>query len=134
MFFNLFSVVAEQAHNCTPESTQSLIKVIVSAGGGGAITVALNKIFDAKRIAIIVGLQGEVKSLQREIKYMEADTSKLEAENLGLKDLIETLRERSDSSINNQLLELQTKCSQLLIENKKAAIIIRKLKESNRKM
>lgn len=133
MLFNLFSVVAEQANSCTPESTQSLIKVIVSAGGGGAITVALNKIFDAKRIAIIVGLQGEVKSLQREIKYMGADVSKLEAENLGLKDLIETLRERSDSSINNQLLELQTKCSQLLIENKKAAIVIRKLKESNRK-
>ena len=133
MLFNLFSVVAEQANSCTPESTQSLIKVIVSAGGGGAITVALNKIFDAKRIAIIVGLQGEVKSLQREVQYRESDISKLEIKSMEQQETIDALRERSDSSINNQLLELQTKCSQLLIENKKAAIIIRKLKESSRK-
>ena len=129
MFLNFFSVVAEQANSCTPESTQSLIKVIVSAGGGGAITVALNKIFDAKRIAVIVGLQGEVKSLQKEVQYRESDISKLEIKNMEQQETIDTLRERSDSSINNQLLELQTKCNNLSIENKKAAMIIRKLKQ-----
>lgn len=129
MFLSLLSVLVEQTTTCTEtETVQSLIKIIVSAGGGGAITVALNKIFDTKRIAIIINLQGEVKGFQREAKYMGELISKLEAENLGLKEMIEDLRERSDSSINNQLLDLQSKCSQLLVENKQAAIIIRKLK------
>lgn len=44
--------------------------------GGSVIGVAVNKIFDAKNIKIMVELQGEIKSLQREAKYRENDLNR----------------------------------------------------------
>ena len=70
--------------SCSPGYLTSGILIIpllfvgIILSGGSVIGVAVNKIFDAKNIKIMVELQGEIKSLQREAKYKENDLSRLE--------------------------------------------------------
>lgn len=111
------------------QSVQSIIGLIgISLGGGGAISIAINKIFDSNRIKVIVELQGEIKGLQREAKYRENDLARLEVENAELRNQIDTLQERSHSSINTQLIDMQEKFKALELNYRKAVTIIRKSK------
>lgn len=111
-------------------SSQFFSLAAISLGSGGIIATAIKQILDSNRIKIIVELQAEIKSLQREIKHQEEDIEKLEAENTGLKNQVEILREKSDSSMNTQLVDLQEKYNQLSINYKKLARINRSLKEN----
>lgn len=114
----------------SPDTAQSIIGVIgTSITAGGAITVAVNRIFDANKIKIIVELQAEAKSLQRELVRRDSDIEKLEKENDSLKAELDTLRDNANSSLNMKLLEIQEENKRLANNYKKAVTIINKLKE-----
>lgn len=115
----------------TPDQTvQSVLGLVtVLLGGSSVIGIAINRIFDTKNIKVIVELQGEIKSLQREAKYRENDLNRIEVENAELRTQLGELQEQCNSSIGNQLNDLQKQNQKLTSEYKKAVIIINKLKK-----
>lgn len=98
--------------------------------GSSVIGIAINRIFDIKNAKIIVELQGKIRTLEREIEYRETNLRKIETENINLKEKLTTLQEQSNSSINNQIAELQEKNQKLNLEYKKAIAVINKFKKS----
>jgi len=96
--------------------------------GSSVIGIAVNRIFDAKNIKIMVELQSEIKSLQREAKYRENDLSRLETENNELKEKIAALQEKANSKFSEQLVNIQEKYQHLATEHQKAIATIKKLK------
>lgn len=127
-FFHLLTVTTTTT---TPDQTvQSVLGLVtVLLGGSSVIGIAINRIFDTKNIKVIVELQGEIKSLQREAKYRENDLNRLEVENAELRTQLGELQEQCNSSIGNQLNDLQKQNQKLISEYKKAVIIINKLKK-----
>lgn len=114
----------------TDQSVQSVFGLItVLLGGSSVIGIAINRIFDTRNIKVIVELQGEIKSLQREAKYRENDLNRIEVENAGLREQVSTLQEQCNSSINTQLIDLQKQYQSLLSEHKKAVTIINRYKK-----
>lgn len=127
-FFHLLTVTTTTT---TPDQTvQSVLGLVtVLLGGSSVIGIAINRIFDTKNIKVIVELQGEIKSLQREAKYRENDLNRIEVENAELRTQLGELQEQCNSSIGNQLNDLQKQNQKLTSEYKKAVIIINKLKK-----
>ncbi len=113
----------------TDQTIQSVFGLItVLLGGSSVIGIAINRIFDTKNIKVIVELQSEIKSLQREANYRENDLNRLEIENAQLREQINILREKSDSNFSEQLVNIQEKYQHLASEHQKAIAIIKKLK------
>lgn len=78
----------------TDQTIQSVFGLItVLLGGSSVIGIAINRIFDTKNIKVIVELQSEIKSLQREANYRENDLNRLEVENNELRERIAALQE-----------------------------------------
>lgn len=123
---SLFLAEASQA-----SSFMSSIPAIITAslGAGGAITIAINKIFDTDKIQKITALQWEIKGLERELKHIEEDLIKSEKDNKELRNTVDNLRERTNSSINTQLIDMQEKYNKLITDHRKAIVIINKLKK-----
>lgn len=115
-----------EAANCPPSSIMQSIFAVATAAmaGGGVITVAIGRIFDTDKVRVITGLQWEIKGLQKEIKRTEDVNSKLEKDN-------EELREKTNSSMNIQLIDIQEKYNKLISDHRKAIAIINKLKKEN---
>ena len=103
---------------------------VILLSGSSVIGIAINRIFDIKNAKIIVELQGKIRTLEREIEYRENNLRKIEAENINLKEKLTTLQEQSNSSINNQIADLQEKNQKLNLEYKKAIAVINKFKKS----
>lgn len=113
----------------TDQTIQSVFGLItVLLGGSSVIGIAINRIFDTKNIKVIVELQSEIKSLQREANYRENDLNRLEVENNELREKIAALQEKSDSNFSEQLVNIQEKYQRLASEHQKAIAIIKKLK------
>lgn len=113
----------------TDQTIQSVFGLItVLLGGSSVIGIAINRIFDTKNIKVIVELQSEIKSLQREANYRENDLNRLEVENAHLREQINILQEKSDSNFSEQLVNIQEKYQRLASEHQKAIAIIKKLK------
>lgn len=113
------------------QSIQSIFGLItVLLGGSSVIGIAINRIFDTKNIKVIVELQSEIKSLQREAKYRENDLNRVEIENAGLREQLTTLQEQSNSNFSTQLIDMQEKYQHLMNEHRKAVTIINNLKKN----
>lgn len=112
--------------NQTIQSVFGLITVLL--GGSSVIGIAINRIFDTKNIKVIVELQSEIKSLQREANYIGNDINRLEIENAHLREQINILQEKSDSNFSEQLVNIQEKYQRLASEHQKAIATIKKLK------
>jgi regulator of replication initiation timing len=112
--------------NQTIQSVFGLITVLL--GGSSVIGIAINRIFDTKNIKVIVELQSEIKSLQREANYIGNDINRLEIENAHLREQINILQEKSDSNFSEQLANIQEKYQRLASEHQKAIATIKKLK------
>ena len=126
----LLYFLAQAATNQSEPSVIGLAGTIGTAAfaGGGAITVAIGKIFDTKRIEKIVQLQGKIESLEWRLKHREEELTKSEAEIEELKNQIDALREQSNSSMNTQLFDLKKKYDALYNTHIKAVRIIKELK------
>lgn len=128
LFFYLLNTTTTAS--VSDQSIQSILGLFtVLLGGGSVVGIAINKMFDAKNIKIIVELQSEIKSLQREIKYRENDLNRIEVENAQLREQITILQEKSDSNFSEQLTNIQEKYGRLMEEHKKAVIIINKFRK-----
>lgn len=116
----------------TDQTIQSVFGLItVLLGGSSVIGIAINRIFDTKNIKVIVELQSEIKSLQREANYRENDLNRLEVENNELREKIAALQEKTNSNFSEQLVNIQEKYQHLATEHQKAIAaiaIIKKLK------
>lgn len=113
----------------TDQTIQSVFGLItVLLGGSSVIGIAINRIFDTKNIKVIVELQSEIKSLQREANYRENDLNRLEVENNELREKIAALQEKTNSNFSEQLVNIQEKYQHLASEHQKAIAIIKKLK------
>jgi predicted RNase H-like nuclease (RuvC/YqgF family) len=126
--------IFQQSSTSVPadQSIQAILGFFgIILSGGSVIGVAVNKIFDAKNIKIMVELQGEIKSLQREAKYKENDLSRLEIENNELREKIAALQEKTNSNFSKQLVDIQKKYQHLATEHQKAITTIKKLKNAN---
>lgn len=130
----LIPYIFQQSSTSVPadQSIQAILGFFgIILSGGSVIGVAVNKIFDAKNIKIMVELQGEIKSLQREAKYKENDLSRLEIENNELREKIAALQEKTNSNFSEQIADIQKKYQQLATEHQKAITTIKKLKNAN---
>lgn len=113
----------------TDQTIQSVFGLItVLLGGSSVIGIAINRIFDTKNIKVIVELQSEIKSLQREANYRENDLNRLEVENNELREKIAALQEKTNSNFSEQLVNIQEKYQHLALEHQKAIKMIKKLK------
>jgi regulator of replication initiation timing len=131
MLMSFFHVILQS--NTTTATTDQTIQsvfglITVLLGGSSVIGIAINRIFDTKNIKVIVELQSEIKSLQREANYRENDLNRLEVENNELREKIAALQEKSDSNFSEQLVNIQEKYQRLASEHQKAIAIIKKLK------
>jgi FtsZ-binding cell division protein ZapB len=96
MLMSFFHVILQS--NTTTATTDQTIQsvfglITVLLGGSSVIGIAINRIFDTKNIKVIVELQSEIKSLQREANYRENDLNRLEVENNELRERIAALQE-----------------------------------------
>jgi hypothetical protein len=131
MLMSFFHIILQS--NTTTATTDQTIQsvfglITVLLGGSSVIGIAINRIFDTKNIKVIVELQSEIKSLQREANYRENDLNRLEVENAHLREQINILQEKSDSNFSEQLVNIQEKYQRLASEHQKAIAIIKKLK------
>ena len=131
MLMSFFHVILQS--NTTTATTDQTIQsvfglITVLLGGSSVIGIAINRIFDTKNIKVIVELQSEIKSLQREANYRENDLNRLEVENNELREKIAALQEKTNSNFSEQLVNIQEKYQHLASEHQKAIAIIKKLK------
>jgi regulator of replication initiation timing len=131
MLMSFFHVILQS--NTTTATTDQTIQsvfglITVLLGGSSVIGIAINRIFDTKNIKVIVELQSEIKSLQREANYRENDLNRLEVENNELREKIAALQEKTNSNFSEQLVNIQEKYQHLATEHQKAIAIIKKLK------
>jgi regulator of replication initiation timing len=131
MLMSFFHIILQS--NTTTATTDQTIQsvfglITVLLGGSSVIGIAINRIFDTKNIKVIVELQSEIKSLQREANYRENDLNRLEVENNELREKIAALQEKTNSNFSEQLVNIQEKYQHLASEHQKAIAIIKKLK------
>lgn len=129
----MFIPILFAVENCDQFQQQNIQSVLALFStffaAGGVVTAAINKIFDAKRIGQIMQLEGKIEGLQWKLTHTEDELLEAKKEGEELKNQIDALREKNDSNVNTQLIDLQEKHKDLMISYKKAVRIINKLND-----